>query len=707
MKKTFVLFLILVFPFLIFPNTVKQIRAYKIDSKIVLDGRLDEEVWRKALPATGFLQKEPDEGKKASFKTEIRVLYDSDNLYIGIKCFDPSPEKIFAKQMERDSDMTADDHVSIIIDTYRDRRNGFLFTINPNGARFDSYITDEGKFKNENWDGIWEGKAYIWDSGWSAEIRIPFSTLKFDPENDKWGINFKRFIARKNEEDMWTAFHRNEGIYLISKAGILEGIKGVKKRKPLNIRPYFLSGITKEPSEDLDYKLGTGLDLKYSLTSSLTLDLTAHPDFGQVEVDRKRINLTRFSLFYPEKREFFLEGAGIFSFGMEGRIQPLYTRRIGLSPEGEEIPILGGVRLTGKTGKYDIGIFNMETARKDDYSPANFFAFRMRREILEKSYIGFISTNKYENGKYNTSVGVDTALSFSNFLGNKNLVIGGFLVGTFDSETKNSENLAYRTYIDYPNNLFDIYLSRYVVQENFNPLTGFVWRKGITGINWQIKTRPRVNTFGLKYLVFKVKNSRITDLSGNLLEDFYEYRIFGFESRKGESLELNLQTRYEYLDEDFEIFKGIVIRKGIYKEKKIEIQFGTSDSRSLSAWIFYNYGDFYTGKRKEIVFEGRMKISKSFSVNLNYQYNDIALGNGKFRTYEPALWVNFNPTTNLFASAFLQYNNEDNEVIANIRLHFIPRAKSHIYLVYSEILGTEDNLFSKKRTILFKIAYNF
>ncbi len=691
----------------VYAENSKIINALKINEKIKIDGDLSEHIWEKAVPAKDFLQKEPDQGKKASFKTEIRVLYDDKNLYIGIKCFDPDPHKIFAKQMERDGDFSSDDSISIIIDTYRDLRNGFLFIVNPNGAKFDSYITDEGKYENKNWNGIWDAKAKITDFGWSAELKIPFSTLKFDPKKTVWGINFRRFIARKNEEDMWTAYHRNEGIRLISKAGLLKGVSGIKKAKKLNLRPYLLSGVQKEYENETEYKLRAGLDLKYSLTSSLTLDMTAHPDFGQVEVDRKRINLTRFSLFYPEKREFFLEGAGIFSFGIPGRVQPLYTRRIGLSSEGEEIPILGGVRLTGKAGKYDVGIFNIETSGSGEYDPSNYFAVRVRREILKKSYVGFMATNKYTNGKYNSSFGVDGALSFSNIFGNKNLIIGGFAAKTYDSETKENKNKAYQFYVDYPNNLFDIYFRHYVIEDNFNPKIGFVYRTGIKRFDWQIKTRPRINRWGFKYFVFKVKNYRTLDLSGNLLEDFYEYRLFGFESRAGESFELNFQTRKEFLDEDFEIFKGITIKRGMYKEKKWEIQFGTSESRTVSGWIFYNFGDFYTGKRKELILEGRLKISRVFSLNVNYLYNDISLANGKFKTYEPAVWINFNPTTKFFTSAFLQYNNEDNEVIANIRLHFIPKAKSHIYLVYSEILQTENTLISQKRTILFKIAYNF
>ncbi len=707
MKKYSLLIIIIILVSSLYGENFKSIKAIKIKSDIRIDGKLSEDVWEKAIPATNFLQKEPDVGKKASFKTEIRVLYDDKNLYIGIKCFDPEPNKIFAKQMERDGDFSSDDSISIIIDTYKDMRSGFLFIVNPNGAKLDSYITDEGKYENKNWNGIWDTKATITTFGWSAEIKIPFSTLKFNPEKTEWGINFRRFIARKNEEDLWTAFHRNEGIMLISKAGILKGISGIKRGNKINLKPYILSGIQKEKDINTDYKLRAGIDLKYSLTSSLTLDMTAHPDFGQVEVDRKRINLTRFSLFYPEKREFFLEGAGIFSFGIPGKVQPLYTRRIGLSPDRKEVPILGGARLTGKAGKYDIGIFNIETSRSGEYAPSNYSAVRVRREILKKSYVGFIATNRYTNGKYNSSLGVDGVLSFSNFLGDKNLIIGGFAAKTYDSDTKDDKNKAYQFYVNYPNNLFDVYFKHYVIEENFKPEIGFVYRTGIKRSDWQIKTRPRINKAGFKYFVFKIKNYKTSDLSGNLLEDFYEYRLFGFETRSGESFELNFQTRKELLDEDFEIYEGIIINQGMYKEKKWEIQFDTSKSRTLSAAFFYNFGDFYTGKRKEFVLEGRIKISRVFSLNIDYSYNDISLANGKFKTYEPAVWINFNPTTNFFTSAFLQYNNEDNELVANVRIHFIPKAKSHVYLVYSEILQTENRLISKKRTILLKIAYNF
>ncbi len=686
----------------------KIVKALRISGKeVVIDGILKESFWKRAKPVSDFLQKEPYAGREPSFRTEVRIAYDRENLYIGIICFDPEPERIFARQMERDADLGSDDSFAVVIDTYHDRRNAFLFMTNPNGAKVDAYITDEGKYINESWDGIWEVKAKVIPEGWSAEMKIPFSTLKFDPRRLVWGINFRRFIARKNEEDMWAAYRRNEGLLLISRAGILVGLEGIKKAKALNLRPYVLAGAEKSEGQSLLFKARTGVDLKYSLTPSLTLDLTAHPDFGQVEVDRKRINLTRFSLFYPEKREFFLEGAGIFSFGLRRRVQPLYTRRIGLSPEGEEIPIIGGIRLTGKAGKYDVGLFDIETARKGDEEAANFFAFRIKREILSKSYVGLIATSKYSAGKYNLSFGVDSKLSFSNFLGNKNLVLGGFLAGTFDSESGSQGNLAYQLFADYPNDLLDIYFTHFTVEDNFNPEMGFVWRKGIRCYYGHIKTRPRVNLLGLKFLVFKVENFRITDLNGRLLENFYEFRPFGFETKLGGYFEFNIQKRYELLDEDFEIFEGIVIPEGEYSETKYEIQYGTSESRSVALWFFYNWGDFYTGTRKEFIVSGRLKLTKKFSINFDYLFNDIRLENGSFRTYEPAIWINFNPSTSFFTSAFLQYNNEDDEIIINVRLHLIPRAKSHIYLVYNEIVGTRESLSSLRRTVLFKVAYNF
>ncbi len=236
MKRTcFFLFLFFTFAY---ATQTKTIRAFRTSQAVSLDGNLNEKIWAKAIPVANFTQKEPDVGKNASFRTEVRILYDEENLYIGVKCFDPEPKKIFAKQMERDADLSSDDSFAIIIDTYRDLRNGFLFMINPNGAKFDAYITDEGQYINENWNGIWDAKAKITDFGWSVEIEIPFFTLKFKPKRLRWGINFRRFIARKNEEDLWTAYYRNEGIFLISKAGILEGLKRIRKGKPLNIRPY-------------------------------------------------------------------------------------------------------------------------------------------------------------------------------------------------------------------------------------------------------------------------------------------------------------------------------------------------------------------------------------------------------------------------------------------------------------------------------------
>ena len=689
------------------------LRAHRISSAINFDGYLDEPAWQRAEPATHFKQREPENGEAATERTEIRILYDQNNLYIGVLCFDSQPDKIIANSLVRDSDLEGDDKITIAIDTYLDHRTGFVFATNPNGARFDAFQAAPEHEPNENWNGVWDVRTRITPKGWQAEILIPFKTLRFRNRKEQvWGINFQRIIQRKNEEDLWSGYAYNEGITYLSAAGELHGLVDLKRGHQIEFFPYAKFGIQRQDSDDpsQDVLRRTGFNIKYGLTPTLTAAFTVNTDFAQVEADQERINLTRFSLYYPEKREFFLEGADIFRFGRFYSGQVFYSRRIGLSEEGEQIPILSGARLTGRAGKYSIGVLDVQTGRKGDTPGANFLVTRFQRDLLHQSKMGIIATQKFipETGYVNRAFGADLNLYFTNFLGDKNLAIDGYIAGT-QTPGLRGQNLAWRIFIDYPNDLFDNYFYSFEVQENFNPQVGFVRRKNIRQTGGAIRFMPRPGVLGIRKLIFKpIDMDYTTDISGRVESIDYEGRPLGFMMQSGEFFEFNLQRTFERLNEDFHIFQDYVIPKGDYWFNHTEIQFETNQRRMLSGAFFINWGEFYNGRRTVFAMESLAKLSSHFSVSLDFRYNDIRLPDGSFKTREWGSRLGYAFSTRLDARAFIQWNNEDQELNLNFRLHWIPSLGSHFYLVYNHLWDTGHRAFqSQHQVFVLKADYLF
>ncbi|MCP4727971.1 MAG: carbohydrate binding family 9 domain-containing protein, partial [bacterium] len=442
-------------------ENAKKITAVSTDERIILDGNLTEPAWETALPITGFTQRELQEGENATEKTEVRVIYDDENIYVGVVCYDSEPDKIINKELKRDGSIDADDNIAIVLDTYRDFRGGFYFETNPNGARGDGLITNQEHI-NKDWNGVWDVGATISDYGWSVEIIIPIKTLRFpNKEESVWGFNVRRKIKRKEEEVLWLSWRRNNGLMQLSEAGLLTGLNNIKMRQKIELKPYALGGSEKtitSSSNSFEY----GLDAKYPISSNLVLDLTANTDFAQVEADRNQINLTRFSIKYPEKREFFLEGSDIFKFGLK-QADVFYTRRIGITPDRKQVPILGGARLSGKIGDYRIGMLNMQTDRKNGTPSTNYSVLSIKKDVLEKSSIGFMATNLYSDGGHdNQALGVDFLYNTSSFRGNNNIIAGAAVSGTL-TDGKGKDNIAGTVFFDYPNDQEDHYFEYSVI----------------------------------------------------------------------------------------------------------------------------------------------------------------------------------------------------------------------------------------------------
>lgn len=456
---------------------------------------LGEQAWQNAAITTSLTQREPREGNPVSERTEIRILYDDRALYIGFRCWDSDVSKIVANEMRRDAILLDNDCVEIYLDTYHDHRTSFLFATNPLGAQRDAIIMADANDEEQNWDwnGVWENASTIDSAGWTAEFAIPFQTLRFQAgDNAVWGLNVSRLIPRKREEAYWTPIKRDygwAGKYRVSMYGHLLGLGVLKQPGDLELKPFVLAGTERdfEKQSSAVFRKGLGLDAKYHLTPNITAGLSINTDFAQVEADQEQTNLTRFELLFPEKRDFFLEGASIFRFG-ERTYSPLmpasvlfFSRRIGLSEDNTLIPLLGGAKVTGKTAGLSIGLLNMtadrSTYRNDDDQEVsvprtNFGVLRLRQDVLENSSIGFIALNKqpFGNGSYNRGVGVDANVYLS-----PNTQVGGFLAKSFSPDMKGHDVAGYADFV-YSDDLFSVFLNQNTIQDNFNPEMGYFQR---------------------------------------------------------------------------------------------------------------------------------------------------------------------------------------------------------------------------------------
>ncbi len=495
----------------------RKLVAIRAASAITLDGRLDEPAWRDAPVANHFIQNEPREGAPATYDTEVRVVYDDEALYIGVFAHDDQPGGIIVSDLKKDFNLNSSDGFRLIIDTFDDRRNGYQFAVNPAGARWDAQMANEGRENNSNWDGIWEAKTRITETGWYAEIWIPFRTLKFAKGNPQtWGLNFERRLRRLNENSYWSPLPRVYDLERVSLAGTLDGMQGLRPGKNLRVKPYGLSSSNTIGDVGTSGDLSGGLDVKYGVTNGLTLDFTLNTDFSQVEADEQQVNLSRFSLFFPEKRDFFLENSGIFQFGgggggggggtaSSGRQNAsqetllFFSRRIGLSESGDAIPILGGTRLTGRVGRFTVGGLSIQQQRLGSVASTNFTALRVRRDILANSDIGVVLLNKDESGpRFNRVAGADANFQFG-FLS-----LNGYAVKTFSPQVVapgSGEDFAARGSFNYRSRTLQIRGYYSAIGSRFTDEMGYVPRVGVNNVlvNAGYAVRPKwASRFGIR-----------------------------------------------------------------------------------------------------------------------------------------------------------------------------------------------------------------
>jgi hypothetical protein len=668
------------------------LQALKIKSPIKLDGVLDEPEWAQARHISNFTQRELDENAPATERTEVAALYDRTDLFIGVWCFDREPAKVIAQKMKWDFEYGNEDNFEIVLDTYDDKRNAYLFVINPNGSQYDALVTDNSRRLNVDWNGVWHVAAKRTDQGWFAEVRIPFATLKFSgAEEQVWGINFERNIRRKREQVLWQGWSRDALLVQVNRAGRLEGLRGLARTKIFEFRPHVLAGGEKEPGTPAATIGSLGLDFNYLINPTVKLDLTVHPDFAQVESDQLVVNLTRFDISLPEKRQFFLEAQNFFDFPL-GRARAFYSRRIGIFEE-TQVPIYGGVRLLGKMGGTTLGLMTLQTGSTEISKATNFSLVRYKQDLGEQSSIGCLAIGAVQSGRFNGTGGVDALYSTSKLFGDKNLQVGGAFAATYTSDAPVKGGSAERLYFGLPNDLIELSGSWERVGPNFNPEVGFLSRPSyqIYTARWRVNPRPRFLRFVQKLQIKPLDINYYIDDVTHLMQSVYmEFRPLAVFFKSGENLEINVQRNAENLTEAFEIRPGHVIPTGRYWTTRGEVQFATFDGRPLVFDGGVNWGRFYNGSSTEWDGQLTWKPSRFFSVGLNYARNDIELPGSGFAIDEIVSRVNFSLTPWLYGSLYTQWNNDESEIRFNFRFTWIPKPGAYLYFVLNEFGDTLD-----------------
>jgi len=694
-------------------------RAFLVDGAPEIDGDvLGEAIWDDIVPATGFLQNTPDEGQPASERTEVRIIYTEDTVYFGIVCYVSDPSTIIVSDSRRDSSLNDTDSFQIIIDTYLDKQNGFLFGTNPAGLEYDGQVTNEGQGGgrfgggvvrrsgsqqqrgsgggfNVNWDGVWQVSAEISELGWTAEIAIPFRTLRY-PSGDvqTWGLNFQRNIRSRNEQSYWAPLPRQFRLHRLSLAGELQGIE-VPPQRNLKLTPYVLGQALRRTDDTKTTALGDfGADLKYSVTPSMTLDLTYSTDFAQVEVDDQQVNLDRFNLFFPEKRPFFLENAGLFSVGQPGQLEVFFSRRVGIGEGGGQIPIFGGGRLSGKVGSNtNVGFLNIQTQSVNATgTPSNNFTVaRVRQDFQNRSNIGAMFVNRGATGNlagerdYNRSYAVDGRWGIG-----QTGTVSGFAAQT-DTPGLKGDTHAFNMAANYDSERYQLRGGFTEVGPNFNPEVGFYARRGYRRSDASVRTtfRPQ-NPLGILEWYPHASHYTIWNFVTGQQETQYTHLDNGIEWRNGYQVSTGVNLTKEGVLEPFEIFPGVTVPVDTYDHAEAIMRFNTNQGAPISFTFRATVGGFFGGDRVQMGPEVSMRTGQTFNAQLSWSRNDIDLPGGAFVANLGTVRLNYSFTTRMFLQALVQYNDRADLWSSNIRFAILSDANTGLFIVYNDTQGLGD-----------------
>ncbi len=675
----------------------KVYRAVRTNAEIRIDGIINEAAWEEADWEGDFYQDEPVRGARATEDTRFRILYDDDNVYIAFILEQAGP--MIVSEMKRDFAPGNGDIIALLIDTFDDDRNGFAFQTNPSGAKRDHQIA--AGVRSPDWNGVYDVATSIRDFGWTAEFAIPFRTLRFDDTKpvQRWGFNILRVIRYSNERLLWVPGPRPFGFWDIFLGGAIEGIEGVNQGRNLYVKPFAVSSYRPD-REDNQSDTDVGLDVKYGVTADLTLDLTVNTDFSQVEVDEQQVNLTRFNLFFPEKRDFFLENAGLFDVGGTtgtflgaGRgarsrdLIPFFSRRIGLSESGQPLPIRGGARLTGKLGGFDVGAMNIQVGQEGETPADNWNILRLRREILANSDIGTFLFNRQtsDTGYWNRSTGADANFRF---LGQR-LTFSGFGMKSY-TPGDDIGNSAGRIGTSYQDNLFTVRTSYVTIEEGFHNDFGFTPRESIRKTDFLTGVRPRPGRGPIRQIFPQFQSSYVTDQSNELLTR--EHRVgVNINFHAGDTINFNRNMRFERLKEPFRIRSGINVPVGDHSFNDWEARFQTSRGRPLAFNASVKRGGFWTGTLRQNRLGMNYRHGIHFSSQLTWSRNRVDLVEGNFKTDLVALRASIAVSPRMVFENFVQYNSESKTISSNFRFRFIHHPLSDFFVVYTESRGVSGN----------------
>jgi len=684
-------------------GTAAEVRATRVEQGPKLDGLLTDPVWQSAIPFSEFRMVEPQPDSDPTEKTELRVLYDEGSLYIGVLCLDSEPHRIAANTMAHDDsggsgggwmgmgfhhggpDTSSDDLVRVLIDPFQDKRNAYLFYVNPLGARSEGLAY--GGDPSLNWDGIWEAKSRVLENGWSAELRIPFKTISFRPGLTVWGINIERIVPRKLETIRLSGTNRDSNFNNPMEAAALTGIENVRQGKGITFKPYGLaaSASAVAGTAGRDNSLDGGFDIYKNFTPNLVGVVSYNMDFAETEVDERRINLTRFPLFFPEKRMFFLEGSETFSFSSSVSFMPFFSRRIGLH-EGGQVPVLFGSKLYGKIGSTNISALDVQTGDSPGLPGRNLFAARMTQNIFAESKVGWILTNGSPTGKKNTLAGVDLNYSTSRFAGNKNLMLAAWAAYNWNEEEGRHHGFGARA--NYPNDLWTVESTYAYYGEALDPGLGYMMRQSFQTFFIRLAYQPRPERGFLDELVrqffFQTSFDYYWDLAGRLETRRVQFTPLNFQTESGEQFGFEVSPTRDILPYDFEVADDVILPAGPYDFTNYQFSFNTANHRFAVLDAGYTFGGFYSGSLDQWDFGLTFKVGGYANLSARVDLVRGRLPEGDFNENVYELKADFFLSPDLGFMNYIQYDDISRQLGWNARLRWRITPGNEVYLVYNK-----------------------
>ena len=685
----------------------KSFEIHRAQSAPVIDGRLDDDVWKNASIVDDFQQTSPLDGAVPTESTVVRVTYDDEFLYIAADLRDSRPDQISAKQMIQGKLFFSDDRFYVMLDSFNSKRNDYFFQVNANGVRREALRENNARFIEE-WATIWEAESAIHENGWATEIAIPFKSISFSPDADTWGINFGRGIVRKQEHVLWSSHDRQDWP---AYSGEVNGIENIEQGLGLDVVPSI------NLSQQRDLVLGgdssgfePSLDVRYRITPYLSATFTLNTDFSTAEVDEQQVALDRFSLFFPEKRDFFLQDAGIFEFGnIDTNGRPFFSRRIGLSGDGEAVGIDGGIKLTGRVGDFNVGTLAIRQEAIGDVEASDLFVARGSYNVLDESAVGFIMTHgDPTSNDSNSVIGLDFLYRDSDG------PFGEILTGKFWAQQSRSSNLdgddqAFGAQLEIPSDKLQVYAGAQYIEENFHPALGFVNRPGIRRFDTGVRYRIRPEEGMWRALNSRIDFTHITDMNGDILSQKTRIRPISFYSHRDDFIFIDWERNTEVVLDEFDLFGRLNVPVGEYNFDRVRAEIATGMQRPLRVVLSVQDGGFFGGDRLEKFVEFQWNQSAYFSMGLSFTENIVDLPSGSFTSHLASLRTDVAFDSKWSWSNFLQYDNSGDVYGINSRLRYVPEAGQEMMLVLNHggVVDAANNLSSTQSDLNLKVSYTF